>query len=61
MSIRDSAMWRTAAASAVVGSLYFISAAASLLLTRFDGGIAFLWIASAMLLAHLLRSPARTW
>ncbi len=54
-------MWRTAAASAVVGSLYFISASASLLLTRFDGGIAFLWIASAMLLAHLLRSPAKTW
>lgn len=30
-------------------------------MTRFDGGVAFLWAASAILIAALLRTPTRYW
>ena len=44
-----------------LGCGYFILAAGTLALTRFDGGVAFLWIATALLTARLTVLPAREW
>lgn len=40
---------------------YFLATLASVTLTRFDGGAAFLWGSSAILIATLLRTPRRFW
>lgn len=44
-----------------VGAVYFGLAAVSLSLTRFDGGVAFIWVSNALLLAELARIPPRHW
>ena len=44
-----------------VGLLYFVFAALALKLTRFDGGIAFLWLATPYLIAELSMVPRRKW
>ena len=44
-----------------LGAIYGLSAAAVVHLTRFDGGIAFLWGSTAILIAALLRTPPRQW
>lgn len=40
---------------------YGLSAVAAVQLTRFDGGVAFLWASTAILIAALLRTPRRHW
>ena len=40
---------------------YASSAAAAVTLTRFDGGVAFLWGSTAILIAALLRTPTGRW
>ena len=44
-----------------LGIAYFIAASAALSLTRYDGGVAFLWVASALLIADLLRTRRSRW
>ncbi|MGJ3649010.1 diguanylate cyclase [Sphingomonas sp. GlSt437] len=41
--------------------VYFVLAAVPIATTRFDGGIAHIWIASALLTAQLMRSDTRDW
>ena len=45
----------------LLGLCYFLAASAAVLLTRFDGGVAFLWIASPLLIAVLMVRPRRHW
>ena len=44
-----------------VGAGYFCLAAPAALFTRFDGGVAFLWIANAYLIAELVRRRRAEW
>lgn len=44
-----------------IGAVYGIAAAATVFLTRFEGGVAHLWIATALLLAELTIIPRRNW
>jgi diguanylate cyclase (GGDEF)-like protein/PAS domain S-box-containing protein len=44
----------------LIGMVYFVAAAASVRFTRFDGGVAFIWVANALLIVELsLRRPAK--
>jgi len=45
----------------LLGAAYALSASAAVQLTRFDGGVAFLWGSTAILIAALLRTPPRQW
>ena len=45
----------------LLGAIYALLAAAAVQLTRFDGGVAFLWGSTAILVAALLRTPSRQW
>lgn len=45
----------------LMGAGYFVSASATLLLTRFDGGLATVWLAGALLFASLCSRPRREW
>lgn len=45
----------------LLGLAYFVACAGTLRLTRFDGGVAFLWIATALLTARLTTLPVRRW
>lgn len=45
----------------LLAAAYGSSAAAAVGLTRFDGGVAFLWASAAILIAALLRTPMRRW
>lgn len=47
--------------SLVIGLAYFLVAAASVALTRFDGGVACLWFAGALQMAALIHQPPRAW
>ncbi|MDQ3078943.1 MAG: diguanylate cyclase [Pseudomonadota bacterium] len=44
-----------------LGIAYFIAASAALTLTRYDGGVAFLWVACALLIADLVRTRRSRW
>ena len=44
-----------------LGLAYFAVAALTISLTRYDGGVAFLWIASSLLIADLMTRPRRQW
>ena len=48
-------------APTVLGLCYFAVAGAAVGLTRFDGGVAFLWGATALLIAQLSTKPRRLW
>ncbi len=52
---------RRAAATAGLGIAYLLAVAGSVGLTRFDGGVAFLWIANAILTARLITLSPRNW
>ena len=52
---------RPSLADLALGLAYFLAATAAILFTRFDGGIAFLWIASPLLIAVLMVRPRRRW
>lgn len=43
------------------GCAYFVIASASIVMTRFDGGVAFVWCASALLIARIYSLPSRDW
>lgn len=43
------------------GVAYFCTAALAVLLTRFNGGVAFIWIATAMLIGRLAATPRKHW
>jgi diguanylate cyclase (GGDEF)-like protein/PAS domain S-box-containing protein len=45
----------------VFGVAYFATACLSIMLGRIDGGVAFLWFASALLVARLTMLPRRRW
>lgn len=45
----------------VLGVAYFAATALTISLTRYDGGVAFLWVASALLIAVLMARPRRLW
>lgn len=45
----------------LVGLLYFTATAVTVRYTRFDGGAAFLWMSTAILLAELALTPTRDW
>ena len=59
MSLRRS--FRRAFAPAVLGVCYFAIAGATIATTRFGGGVACLWVATAVLLAALSTSPRERW
>jgi diguanylate cyclase (GGDEF)-like protein/PAS domain S-box-containing protein len=44
-----------------LGLTYFVAASLAANLTRLDGGIAFLWVATGLLIADLLCRPRREW
>ena len=48
-------------APTLLGICYFAAAGAAVALTRFDGGVAFLWGATALLIAQLSTQPRRLW
>jgi diguanylate cyclase (GGDEF)-like protein/PAS domain S-box-containing protein len=56
----DRVVWRTLKTAGLAVS-FFLIATASIKLTRFNGGVAFLWPATAPLFAFLAVRPARTW
>ncbi|MFB0875005.1 MULTISPECIES: diguanylate cyclase [unclassified Sphingobium] len=43
------------------GIIYFVAACAALMVSRFEGGLAFIWGANAFLMAELLTSRRRHW
>ena len=45
----------------VIGCVYFAAASAALLVSRFEGGLAFIWGANAFLMAELMTSRKRHW
>lgn len=47
--------------AALTAAAYFGCGAASLVLTRFDGGVAIVWLAGALLFAKLCATPRRRW
>lgn len=44
-----------------LGLAYFTAASLTVSLTRYDGGVAFLWVASPLLIADLMTRPRRHW
>lgn len=44
-----------------LGLAYFAAASLTIALTRYDGGIAFLWVAASLLIADLMIRPRRQW
>lgn len=44
-----------------LGLAYFVLASMTIALTRYDGGVAFLWIASSLLIADLMTRARRLW
>lgn len=55
------AIAKQAASAGWVGIAYFLACAGAIQLTRFDGGVAFIWIANAILTARLSTLPVRRW
>ncbi len=49
------------ARQSLLGLTYFVVSSLTVSLTRFDGGIAFIWIASSLLIADLVSRPRRQW
>lgn len=49
------------AASAAIGIAYFLMAMLALVTSRFEGGLAFIWVANALLMAALHTSQTRHW
>ncbi|RZM00616.1 MAG: hypothetical protein EOP68_22885, partial [Sphingomonas sp.] len=52
---------RSVGRTAVVVVAYFASAVGAVETTRFGGGVACVWIATAVLAAALVTSPRRDW
>ncbi|SEI65277.1 PAS domain S-box-containing protein/diguanylate cyclase (GGDEF) domain-containing protein [Sphingobium sp. AP50] len=54
---QPSSMW----GPLVTGGVYFVAATIALMISRFEGGLAFLWGANAFLMAELLTSRTAHW
>ncbi|OWK29264.1 GGDEF domain-containing protein [Sphingomonas dokdonensis] len=52
---------RRRASLLLLGVAYFVLCAGTLRLTRFDGGVAFIWVAAALLTARLTTLPRERW
>lgn len=52
---------RRRASLLLLGVAYFLLCAGTLRLTRFDGGVAFIWVAAALLTARLTTLPRERW
>ena len=50
-----------ARAAALLATAHFTISAVTISLTRFEGGVALVWLASAVIVAHLSSRPARAW
>ncbi|MDB5668679.1 MAG: hypothetical protein JWL74_1629 [Alphaproteobacteria bacterium] len=50
-----------AARPLLIGLVYFVVAATTIATTRFGGGVAWIWIANAFLVAELQQRPRRQW
>ncbi len=48
-------------AACLTGLAYFVLAAFTIRFTRFEGGVAFVWVATALLLARLVLLPTERW
>lgn len=61
--VQDGAMmsWPALIRPSVLGLAYFVAASLAVSLTRYDGGVAFLWVASSLLIAELMSRPRRPW
>ncbi len=57
-ALRHSRPWL---APALIGLLYFVAAALALSVSRYEGGLAFIWGANALLMAQLMISRSATW
>jgi len=53
--------WSLAWSKLPLGIVYFVAASLALSLTRYEGGVAFIWVACALLIADLLRTPRSRW
>jgi diguanylate cyclase (GGDEF)-like protein/PAS domain S-box-containing protein len=53
--------FRRAAQAAALGLAYFVTAALTVRFTRFEGGVAFIWAASGLLLGTLVLVDRRRW
>lgn len=45
----------------LLGLSYFVAAAFAVMLTRFDGGVAFIWLGTSILAADLMSRPRHSW
>jgi integral membrane sensor domain MASE1 len=45
----------------LIAVMYFLVSAVTVRLTRFDGGVSFIWVSNALLLAELTHLPTRRW
>ncbi|WP_416463063.1 diguanylate cyclase [Sphingomonas sp. VDB2] len=57
-ALRQSPSW---IGSVATGCVYFVAASLALMLSRFEGGLAFIWGANAFLMAELLTSRTAHW
>ncbi|KMS56964.1 MULTISPECIES: sensor domain-containing diguanylate cyclase [Sphingobium] len=57
-ALRQPSLW---IAPVVTGCVYFVVASLALMLSRFEGGLAFIWCANAFLMAQLLTSRVAHW
>ena len=53
--------WSLAWSKVPLGIAYFAAASLAVALTRYEGGVAFIWVAGALLIADLLRAPRSRW
>lgn len=53
--------WSLARSKLPLGVAYFLAASLALASTRYEGGVAFIWVATALLIADLLRAPRSRW
>jgi len=58
LTLYRSSPWYGAVA---LGICYFVCATLTVAYTRFDGGVAFIWVSSGLLLAQLTQLPIRRW
>lgn len=61
MNMRTGMIRGSLVAAVPIGLLYFASAAFSLTTSRFNGGAAFFWVSSALLMANLVPRPRGEW
>lgn len=61
MDLRFSLARRALLPAAALGCCYFLACALAIRFSRLDGGVAFIWIGNALLLARLMQPGPRRW